>query len=364
MGIIKTTRAFEKWLGRQTPLIDADVNHKHEAMSEAAFPFLRATFYRWMELWPRVSPSLNKAPSVLAVGDLHVDNFGTWRDAQGRLTWGINDFDEAFPLPYTFDLVRLATSALLEIRSEHLAISEEKACRAILAGYRESLSAGGRPIVVDAAHRWLTPLIGLEARDPTRYWQKIDALPELDAPPSAPAIQALAALLPHPKLQVRYAHRIAGLGSLGKQRTVALADWNGGHIARECKPLTPSAAAWIAGKRNPKIYYGKILKTAIRSPDPLFIVHGNWIVRRLAPDCSRIALASLTRVRDDEHLLHAMGWETANIHLGTPGAADAIARDLKRRQRNWLGAGAEKMLAVTLKDWLRWKEGSVGVPAV
>src|SRR5260370_32652719 len=53
---------------------------------------------------------------VLAVGDLHVENFGTWRDAEGRLTWGVNDFDEAYPLPYTIDLARLATSVRSEER--------------------------------------------------------------------------------------------------------------------------------------------------------------------------------------------------------------------------------------------------------
>jgi hypothetical protein len=130
----------------------------------------------------------------------------------------------------------------------------------------------------------------------------------------------------------------------------------GGPIARECKPLTPSAAAWAAGKRRPKSYYGKILKNSIRSLDPLFIVHRGWLVRRLAPDCSRIDLASLARVRDDEHLLHAMGWETANIHLAAPGAAEEIARDLKRRPKGWLLTGAEEMLVATLKDWQRWKE--------
>jgi hypothetical protein len=139
-------------------------------------------------------------------------------------------------------------------------------------------------------------------------------------------------------------------------RNVALADWKGGPIARECKPLTPSAAAWVVGKRSGKSYYGKILKNSVRSLDPLFLVHGNWLVRRLAPDCSRIELAALSRVRDDEHLLRAMGWETANIHLGTVGAAEKITRDLKRRPRNGLLKGAQLMLAATLKDWERWKE--------
>ena len=50
---------------------------------------------------------------VLAVGDIHLENFGTWRDADGRLVWGVNDFDEAAQMPYVLDLVRLAASALL-----------------------------------------------------------------------------------------------------------------------------------------------------------------------------------------------------------------------------------------------------------
>jgi len=47
-------------------------------------------------------------------------NFGTWRDIDGRLVWGVNDFDEACVYPYTMDLVRLAASALLAARAEHL----------------------------------------------------------------------------------------------------------------------------------------------------------------------------------------------------------------------------------------------------
>src|SRR5437868_13651106 len=74
------------------------------------FSFFRATYYRWTQQFDALDRSLSKAPVVLAVGDLHLENYGTWRDALGRLAWGINDFDEAFPLPYTNDLLRLATS--------------------------------------------------------------------------------------------------------------------------------------------------------------------------------------------------------------------------------------------------------------
>ena len=57
----------------------------------------------------------------LGVGDLHVENFGTWRDAESRLVWGINDFDEACCLPYTQDLVRLAASARFAVQEQYQA---------------------------------------------------------------------------------------------------------------------------------------------------------------------------------------------------------------------------------------------------
>src|SRR5882724_11593760 len=56
----------------------------HRAMSAGIFPFFRATFYRWADRWRALAGDIAAAPTVLAVGDLHVENFGTWRDAEGR----------------------------------------------------------------------------------------------------------------------------------------------------------------------------------------------------------------------------------------------------------------------------------------
>src|SRR5882762_5781868 len=106
MDIVGATRSYERWLATRATIVKADLGAKHAAMAEAPFPLLRATFYRWMQLWQEHAGNLDAAPKVLAVGDLHVENFGTWRDAEGRLIWGINDFDEAHPLPFTIDLVR------------------------------------------------------------------------------------------------------------------------------------------------------------------------------------------------------------------------------------------------------------------
>ncbi len=113
MNIFKATQDFEQWLAKRLPVVRQDVALKHALMAQAAFPFFRATFYRWLQHWHEACDDLAKAPLVLGVGDLHIENFGTWRDEEGRLIWGVNDLDEAFPAAYTLDLVRLTTSAYL-----------------------------------------------------------------------------------------------------------------------------------------------------------------------------------------------------------------------------------------------------------
>ena len=46
-------------------------------------------------------------------GDLHVENFGTYLNAHGRLVFDVNDFDEAYLGRFTWDLQRFAASLAL-----------------------------------------------------------------------------------------------------------------------------------------------------------------------------------------------------------------------------------------------------------
>ena len=154
-----------------------ELDYKHEMMAADTFSFLRATFYRWAELAPQALPDVADGVRVLAVGDLHVENYGTWRDVDGRLCWGVYDFDEVDELPYTNDLVRLATSAILAIEARHFALSVSEACEAILEGYAASRENGGRPVVLAERRRWLRRLALSDLRDPVAFWQRFDSLP-------------------------------------------------------------------------------------------------------------------------------------------------------------------------------------------
>jgi len=356
MNITKATSTYETWLAQHLTLIPTDLKRKHQAMAEDVFSFLRATFYRWMQMWPKICADEVRAPMVLAVGDLHVENFGTWRDVEGRLVWGINDFDEVYELPYTVDLVRLAASAHIAIREARLKIAAKDACEAILVGYKKSLEMGGLPFVLADEHQWLHQMVTSVLRDPILFWKKLDSLPTLRGRVPKSARRAIDKLMPEPGLEYRIVHRVAGLGSLGRQRFVGIATCRGGRVAREAKALAPSACVWaLGGKVAERIRYQEALDRSIRDIDPFVRLRGSWIGRRLAPDCSRIELSSMPKERDESRLLRAMGFETANVHLGSRRAGKRILMDLAKRSSDWLHEAATAMVKATTGDFEEWR---------
>jgi len=356
MNVVSATAEYDRWLAQRLgAIIKRDLKRKHREMSEDPFSFLRATFYRWAQVWPQLCADLTAAPKLLGVGDLHVENFGTWRDGEGRLIWGINDFDEATVLPYTNDLVRLCTSALIAISEARLETPSARACESVLEGYTAALREGGEPVVLAERNRWLRDLAVGRLKEQRAYWQRLLKLGRATVAPTPRQMAFLRDAMPERNLPFRVCHRQSGLGSLGRQRFTALAHWRGGTIAREAKALTTSAWWWFSGK-SPPIQYAQIMRRAVRVADPFLQMHEGWIVRRLAPDCSRIEIKHLAGVQDECRLLWMMGWETGNVHLGTPRQREAIRRDLRKRKGDWLLRAARAMRNATIEDWNDWRK--------
>jgi hypothetical protein len=356
MKIFKATRKYESWLREELDVFEQDLAFKAQLLTKDPFIFLRGTFYRWMQLFPEVCQKMMDAPPVLSVGDLHASNFGTWRDASDDLVWGINDFDEAAQLPYTQDLIRLAASVELASETQRLKINLGEACEAILDGYHQGLEKGGKPFRVSEEGDWLRKAYGKSELLAEKYWEKLNqcAALEREVPPDVQSM--LEAALPVQGLAYRLIHRQAGVGSLGRPRYTVLAAWQDGFVAVEAKALIPSAALWtLKINKGADIQYEEVLARAVRRPDPVMKVYEGWVVRGLAPDRCRIELSELGPERDETRMMHAMGWETANIHLGTRPAVKDILGDLKQRKPDWLMKSAEKMVAVTVKDWEIWR---------
>ncbi|MER5944609.1 DUF2252 domain-containing protein [Streptomyces sp. NPDC001904] len=163
---------------------------KFRKMAASAFAFYRGTaclFYQDLEREQHGGPYLDDRTSRVWIhGDLHAENFGTYMDANGRLVFNVNDFDEAYVGPFTWDLKRFAASVALIGYAK--AFSDEQITalvRTYAAAYRErvhSLATGAKndevpPFTLDTADG---PLLGAlrDARSRTRF-ELLDSMTEI-----------------------------------------------------------------------------------------------------------------------------------------------------------------------------------------
>lgn len=351
------TRAYSRWLARYLALDAKGLAEKRRKMDKKArFPFLRGTVYRWPAQFAAVDAEVRAAPRVLSVGDAHLENFGTWRDAEGRFAWGVNDFDDAAPLPLTSDLVRLAASFLVAREDEGaaIAVGKREGIAALLAGYRDGLGSG-QPFILETEELEPIRRAALGATSPAGHWAELQQEGEADGPADPALLHLLLTALPQGARGPVFRRVQKGLGSLGRPRWVVIARWNGGFVAREAKATAPSALR--AGEPVPPADrirdHRRLVGEARRAPDPGFLLTEDWVVRRLSPEMHKIELAAMLRATGvagqaapdaaaQAALLRAMGAEIANLHAGATGDPAALGGWLAARDGDgaWLLAAA------------------------
>lgn len=136
---IKTSNA-----GRSTLLLE----RKYDRMSEGLYLFFRATSSIFYEDFAKHFTTTDPT-SVWGCGDLHLQNFGTYK-AENRLVYfDINDFDDALLLPATWELSRMLTSIYLAGEELDLEKNEcDTLSKAFLNSYTQTLSLG-KPIDIE-----------------------------------------------------------------------------------------------------------------------------------------------------------------------------------------------------------------------
>lgn len=90
---------------RQQPTLEL----KYKLMADNAFTFFRATCHLFYEDLS-TNPVLNYGPLVWGCGDLHLENFGSYRAANGLVYFDVNDFEEGMLMPATWELARFLCS--------------------------------------------------------------------------------------------------------------------------------------------------------------------------------------------------------------------------------------------------------------
>jgi Uncharacterized protein conserved in bacteria (DUF2252) len=348
---IETSRArYEAWLRQRlgAQLVEDDLEEKHKKMQAGPFPFLRATYWRWAEIIQGGGFEIVAgAPQVKAVGDIHLENYGVWRDGDGRLVWGVNDFDEAAGMPYVCDLLRLAVSAALAPVAWVASIPN--ICASIERGYRDGLKKR-RAFVLDRDNAWLRQQFEVDNGERAEFWAKIakrrqeakDAAdrkgrkrksgPKSNKPPSAYRA-ALIKALPDGSLEPEFWPSDAGTGSLGRPRWVVYARWRGAPVIREAKAVVPSAWTYAARISTDEILCEAVANGRFRAPDPCYRLSNNLVLRRLSPNSRKLEVENYGAVLVDPRMLRLMGHDLANVHLGTgrnwEARADKIKQHLK-----------------------------------
>lgn len=341
-GSMKT---YEDWLKQALGgVVDrSGFARKRQKMAEGPFPFLRGTYWRYAETILVDCPEIAKTPSILAVGDIHAENFGTWRDAEGRLVWGVNDFDEAARMPYATDLVRLATSLVLAAHESTRGV--KTVCRALLEGYREGLDAP-QPIVIESAYGWLRKAVMRKRGDRKAFWEKMEGFTA--GRPPAGWREALAASMPEPRLPMTIGPRLAGTGSLGRPRYVAVATWRGGPLVREAKALVASGWCLAHKPRDATLQLNAIAGGAYRAPDPHYAETNGVLVRRLSPNNRKIEVDGGLHVMLSPRLIRLMGRDLAACHAGDTARTAAVRKHAATLEvavlAAWVGAARARVL--------------------
>ena len=115
---------------------------KYKAMASNSFVFFRGTCHLFYEDWPINSP-LNDAPPVWVCGDLHLENFGSYKGDNRLVYFDINDFDEGALAPATWEITRFLTSIL--VGAGTLGVNQSEAinlCHCFLKAYTDALALG------------------------------------------------------------------------------------------------------------------------------------------------------------------------------------------------------------------------------
>ena len=123
------------------------LTRKLDAIAADPFSFFRGTNNLYATSLADAA-LLHDAPRTLVCGDLHLENFGSFKGDNGLVYFDMNDFDEALAAPFTVDLVRVLSS--LQVASFSWKLADEDAhnlCRRFLDTYAAAL--------VDGKPRWV-----------------------------------------------------------------------------------------------------------------------------------------------------------------------------------------------------------------
>jgi len=336
---------------------------KYQAMASSAFGFLRGTCHLFYQDIP-AEAAIDKMPPVWVCGDLHLQNFGSYKGDDRLVYFDINDFDESVLAPCSWDTARFLTSVL--VAAHTLKISDEDAqglCRCFLDSYTAALQMGkARDIHPQTATGLVKELLEslakrdrkvflterTDLKDKQRRLKIIPGKTFAVTPGERETITTLINQWATSQSNPRFfkvldvAHRIAGTGSLGLDRYILLVEGDGSpqrNYLLDLKAARSSSLYPHLQLHQPKWTSEADRISAIQhrfqeSPPallkPLELDRKSYVLRELQPTADRVNLAAWNgKIKRLKKVIQTMAEVTAWGQLRSGGRqGSAIADDL------------------------------------
>ena len=390
MDVALTIRQFN--LGRDPERLAL----KFAKMRASPFTFLRGTCHLFYQRLP-VARVLEQPPRVCVCGDLHLENFGSYKGDNRLAYFDINDFDEAVLAPCTWDLVRFLASVRLgmaELKVEASGIA--RLCQVFLDAYANALAAGkarwleretSEGLIGELLHaigsRSRPEFLDLRTqRKGKRRMIRIDgrkALPASDKQRQQVTafMEEFAARQEQPDFFriLDLARRIAGTGSLGVERYAILVQGRGspdGNFLFDLKQALPSSLLPYLKLTQPKwnseadrvvAVQRRVQAVSMAFLQPVAMGKQAYILRALQPSEDRVALDHWNgKIARLESVMASMGEVLAWGHLRSGGRdGSAIADELiefgaKSKWKSRVAQIADQCAEQVRRDWVTYAQ--------
>jgi len=369
---------------------------KCERMRQGPFVFFRGTCHLFYGDWP-LGGKLDRAPLGWMCGDLHLENFGVYKGDNRQVYFDLNDFDEAALAPCTWELARFGTSVLLAAAELGLTrAAARNLVMAYLSAYRAALATGKARWLEHAVAEGAIRTLLDGATERTRV-ELLDRRTEVKAgrrrirldgehalPASAPeraAVRAAVAQFGRPAGRPKFfrvldvARRVAGTGSLGVDRYIALIEGKGSpdqnHLL-DLKFALPSVPGRLLRKLQPRwdseAHRVAELQRRAQAVSPAYLsavgMGGrHFVLRELQPLEDRLDLEELAGQGQLEEAIATMGRITAWSHLRSSGRQGSAIADewIEFAGKDaWMGRVARycrRYRETVERDWKAFRKG-------
>ena len=377
---------------------------KYLAMRASTFAFMRGTCHLFYDELAR-GGVFKSAPAVWVCGDLHLENFGSYKGDNRLVYFDINDFDESALAPASWDLVRLLTSIRIAADELRIGTSDTNSlCEDCLQAYSAALVEGKAYWVErETANGLVRALLDrvrdrpravfLDTRTVTTRGKRrlrIDGQKALETSDAERGVittfmREFAKGQEHPAFYqvLDVARRVAGTGSLGVDRYVILVEGKGSpdsNYLLDLKRALPSALEphlkleqpkWPSEAHRVVFLQRRLQAVSIAFLQPVMLDDNPFVLRAMQPVEDRVVLAGTRPTAGDLKLLvTTLGRIAAWAQLRSAGRdGSAVADDLIEfaRRRKWKNRLADASLdcaANVTKDALAfnaaWDDGQFG----